>query len=197
MKIIGITGGVGAGKSQILKYIKEHCNCKIVFADDVGNLVKEPGMICYHPLIELLGDIILNPDGTINKNWMAEHIFSNPDLLVTVNGIIHPAVKEYIVNDIEDERKQGKIKIYFIEAALLIEDGYDKICDELWYIFAREEIRKQRLILSRGYSEEKIEQIIKMQRSEEEFRRFCKVVIDNSGAIEKSYEQIKAKLEEL
>lgn len=197
MKIIGITGGVGAGKSQILKYIKEHCNCKIVFADDVGNLVKEPGMSCYHPLIELLGDKILNPDGTINKNWMAERIFSNPDLLSTVNGIIHPAVKEYIVNDIEDERKQGKITIYFIEAALLIEDGYDKICDELWYIFAREEIRKQRLILSRGYSEEKIEQIIKMQRSEEEFRRYCKVVIDNSGEIEKSYEQIKAKLEEL
>lgn len=197
MKIIGITGGVGAGKSQILKYIKEHCNCKIVFADDVGNLVKEPGMSCYHPLIELLGDKILNPDGTINKNWMAERIFSNPDLLSTVNGIIHPAVKEYIVNDIEDERKQGKITIYFIEAALLIEDGYDKICDELWYIFAREEIRKQRLILNRGYSEEKIEQIIKMQRSEEEFRRYCKVVIDNSGEIEKSYEQIKAKLEEL
>ncbi|MDD3415163.1 MAG: dephospho-CoA kinase [Lachnospiraceae bacterium] len=197
MKIIGITGGVGAGKSQILKYIKEHCNCKIVFADEVGNLVKEPGMICYQPLIELLGDKILNPDGTINKNRMAECIFSNPDTLDTVNGIIHPAVKEYIVNDIEDEKVQGKISIYFIEAALLIEDGYDKICDELWYIFAREEIRKQRLILSRGYSEEKIAQIIKMQRSEEEFRRYCKVVIDNSGEIEKSYEQIKAKLEEL
>jgi dephospho-CoA kinase len=197
MKIIGITGGVGAGKSQILKYIKEHCNCKIVLADDIGNLVKEPGMSCYHPLIELLSDKILNPDGTINKNRMAECIFSNPDLLATVNGIIHPAVKEYIVNDMENERKQGKIAIYFMEAALLIEDGYDKICDELWYIYAREEIRKQRLILSRGYSEEKISQIIKMQRSEEEFRRYCKVVIDNSGEIEKSYEQIKAKLEEL
>ena len=197
MKIIGITGGVGAGKSQILKYIKEHCNCKIVFADEIGNLVKEPGMICYHPLIELLGDKILNPDGTINKGRMAECIFSNPDTLDAVNGIIHPAVKEYIVNDIEDERAQGKISVYFMEAALLIEDGYDKICDELWYIFAREEIRKQRLILSRGYSEEKIAQIIKMQRSEEEFRRYCKVVIDNSGEIEKSYEQIKAKLEEL
>jgi dephospho-CoA kinase len=197
MKIIGITGGVGAGKSQILKYIKEHCNCKIVLADDIGNLVKEPGMSCYHPLIELLGDRILNPDGMINKNRMAECIFSNPDLLATVNGIIHPAVKEYIVNDMENERKQGKIAIYFIEAALLIEDGYDKICDELWYIYAGEEIRKQRLISSRGYTEEKVTQIIKMQRSEEEFRKYCKVVIDNSKEIEKSYAQIKAKLEEL
>ena len=81
MLIIGITGGVGAGKSSVLQALKEHCNCKIVLADDVGNWVKEPGEKCYDQIVDLLGEEILQEDKTINKLKMAERIFSNACLL--------------------------------------------------------------------------------------------------------------------
>ena len=78
----------------------------------------------------------------------------------------------------------------FIEAALLIECGYDKIVDELWYIYADKEVRRQRLKESRGYSDEKIDNIFKNQLSEDKFRSHCKVVIDNSGTLEDTCKQI-------
>ena len=121
MLVIGITGGVGAGKSSILKALEEHCNCKIVLADDVGNKVKEPGQKCYLQVVELLGKDILNDDLTINRMKMAAKIFADAKMLEQVNEIIHPAVEEYILQEIENERKKQEIDVFFLEAALLIE----------------------------------------------------------------------------
>ena len=82
----------------------------------------------------------------------------------------------------------------FIEAALLIEDGYKKIVDELWYIFTKEEVRRERLKASRGYSDEKIDSIIASQLSEAEFRENSDFVIDNSGTMEESLLQIQKRM---
>ena len=101
MLVIGITGGVGAGKSRVLKALEEHCNCKIILADDVGNKVKEPGQRCYLQIIDLLGEDILKEDATIDKVKMAAKIFSDSELLEQVNKMIHPAVEEYILNEIQ------------------------------------------------------------------------------------------------
>ena len=191
MKIIGITGGVGAGKSSVLQALKEHCNCKIVLADDVGNWVKEPGQKCYDQIVDLLGEEILQEDKTINKLKMAERIFSNACLLDKVNEIIHPAVEEYILNDIAKERETGKIDVYFLEAALLIEAGYVPYLDELWYIYTEKSVRIKRLKESRAYSDEKIEQIMCKQLSEEEFRKYADFVLDNSSEFESTFTQIE------
>lgn len=180
MLIIGITGGVGCGKSRVLECLKEHCNCRIVLADDVGNLVKEPGQKCYHQIVELLGEDVLNEDSTINRQKMAERIFSDGMLLEQVNRIIHPAVKEYIINAIEFEKTNSGIDVFFLEAALLIEAGYLQYLDELWYIYSDKHVRTERLKASRQYSEKKIEQIMNSQLSEEEFRNYASVIIDNS-----------------
>lgn len=91
MKIIGITGGVGAGKTKILSYIGAHYRCRIIRADEAAHLLYEPGQECYHRLVELLGQEILNADGTIHKGKMAELIFGNKRLLDGVNKVIHPA----------------------------------------------------------------------------------------------------------
>lgn len=196
MKLIGITGGVGAGKSQLLSYIEENCNCRILLADQAAHIVKEPGQPCYARLVELLGADILQEDGFIDKQKMAAAIFSEEELLLKVNGIIHPAVKEYILLEIQKEREAGKKDAFFVEAALLIEDGYERILDELWYIYADQEVRKARLKASRGYSDEKAEQIIGSQLSDEEFRKHCKVVIDNSRSLSDTYLQIDERLKE-
>lgn len=191
MLVIGITGGVGAGKSSVLNALEEHCNCKIVLADDVGNKVKEPGQKCYESIICLLGKEILNEDRTINKQKMAEKIFSDSNVLEAVNKLIHPAVEEYILNEIQAERKKQEIDVFFLEAALLIEAGYIPYLDELWYIFSEKNVRIRRLKESRGYSEEKIEQIMGQQLSEEEFKKHADVILDNSHDLQSTFEQIK------
>lgn len=195
MKVIGITGGVGAGKSELLAYIKEHYNCQVMLADDIAHRVEEPGQKCYDELVALLGVDILKQDGAIDKSRMAERIFADRNILAQVNQIVHPAVKEYILQEMADRRREGKLDFLFIEAALLIEDGYGQILDELWYIHTDTETRRDRLKSARAYSDEKIERILREQLSEEEFRRHCKVVIDNSGSLTDAYKQIDRELE--
>lgn len=195
MRVIGITGGVGSGKSEILSYIREKYPCEIVFADNLAKELQEPGQACYGPLVKLLGRDILDRDGNIVKAAMAEKIFSDSGLLEKVNGLVHPAVVEEILRRIESAKKNGKILLFFVEAALLIENGFDKICDEMWYIYARENVRRERLMRSRGYSEEKIESIMRKQLPEEEFRKNCQVVIDNSASLAECTAQIDRILE--
>lgn len=192
MLVIGITGGVGAGKSSVLKALEEHCNCRIILADDVGNKVKEPGQLCYLQIVDLLGKDILKEDSTIDKVKMAEKIFADAWVLKQVNNIIHPAVEAYILNEIRREKENKAIDVFFLEAALLIEAGYVPYLDELWYIFSEKDVRIRRLKESRGYSEEKIEQIMKSQLSEAEFRTYADVVLDNSYEFERTFAQIKA-----
>lgn len=194
MKVIGITGGVGAGKSEILSYIKENYHCQVILADKVAHQVEEPGQRCYDKLVALLGREILQENGRIDKAKMAEKIFAGQEVLAKVNEIVHPAVKEFIVQEIADRRKEGKLDFLFVEAALLIEDGYEEIVDELWYIYAKEEVRRERLKSSRAYSDEKIDKILRKQLSEEVFRQHCRVVIDNSGRLEDACKQIDEKL---
>lgn len=196
MRLIGITGGVGAGKSTILEYIKAHYLCRIYLADEVAHVVKEPGQPCYRALVELLGRDILEEDGRIHKGRMAEKIFRDENLLEQVNAIVHPAVQEYMLEKIQKARQEGQTELFFIEAALLIECGYRDIVDEMWYIYAEEDMRRQRLRDSRGYTLEKIEQIMNSQLTEEAFRAGSDFVIDNSGTPEESFRQIRGKLED-
>ena len=197
MLVIGLTGGVGAGKSSVIKALEEHCNCKIVLADDVGNKVKEPGQPCYLKIVDLLGTDILKDDSTIDRVRMAEKIFADAKILEKVNHIIHPAVEEYISTSIQAEREKKEIDIFFLEAALLIESGYIPYLDELWYIFSEKDVRIKRLKESRGYSDEKIEQIMTKQLSDEEFRKYADVVLDNSHEFQKTLEQIKTECSRL
>lgn len=196
MRVIGITGGVGAGKSQVLDYLKEKTDCRIIIADQVAHALEEPGEICYEQIIDLLGPGIVSEDGRIDKGKMAARIFDDREILAKVNEIIHPAVKSYITEAIDKARKEEKPKYLFIEAALLIEDGYEQIVDELWYIHADAEVRRGRLKAGRGYSDERIDRIMREQLPEEVFYRHCPVVIDNSGTLENVYSQIEKKLGE-
>lgn len=190
MKAIGITGGIGAGKSEVLSILKECSNCRILLADELAKQLEGRNNVCYTPLIELLGRDILDEDEQINPKAMADKIFSDKNLLDNVNEIIHPAVKNKILEELDYEEKRGAIDYFFLEAALLIEDGYDLILDEIWYIYASEETRRKRLKESRGYSDAKIDKILSKQLKDETFRRYCMVVINNDGNVLDTREQI-------
>lgn len=196
MKVIGITGGVGAGKTEILTYLGKRADCRVIVADKVAHDLKKRGGVCYDRIVALLGNEIVAEDGEIDNVRMAAEIFTDKRLMGQVNGIIHPAVKEYILDEIDKERKEGKLHYLFIEAALLIEDGYTAIVDEMWYIHTDEKIRRDRLKASRGYSDKKIDDIMCQQLSEEDFYRNCCVVIDNSKSLAGTYRQIDKKLGE-
>lgn len=196
MRIIGITGGIGSGKTEILSYISEKYNCKVLLADQIAHKVKEPGRKCYEELIRLLGEDILLDNAQIDHAKMALKIFADQNILKKVNDLIHPAVKEYILSEITQAVKAQQLDFLFIEAALLIEDGYIDIVDELWYIYAVEETRRNRLKQSRSYSDEKIDGILKSQLSDENYRKHCKVLINNSGNLQDTLKQVDKKLEE-
>ncbi|MCM1046183.1 MAG: dephospho-CoA kinase [Candidatus Gastranaerophilales bacterium] len=192
---IGITGGVGAGKSEILHYIKTHYKCRVYLADEVAHLVKRPGTKCFDELKTLLGGDIVAASGEIDRALMAERIFADPELLAQVNDIVHPAVRAFLLERLAEAKADPEVELFFVEAALLIETGYRELVDEMWYIYADEGSRIERLREGRGYGEEKSRRIMERQLTEAVFRENCDFVLDNSGPIEDSYRQIDKKLE--
>lgn len=196
MKVIGITGGVGSGKSRVLSYLEEKHHAVICQADRVAWELQKPGQKCYSEIVEHFGTSILNEDKTINRKVLGQIVFGNDAKLQVLNAIMHPAVKCEIQKRILQEKGNGT-KLFFLEAALLIEEHYDEICDELWYIYTSEQIRRQRLKESREYSDEKINAIMASQLSEEMFRKACKVVIENNGLFDETCERLDDAIEKL
>ena len=195
MHFIGITGGVGAGKTAILSYLESNYPCRVMLADEIAHDVMEPGRDCYRKLQELFAkDQVFEADGQIDRKRMAQVLFSDEEKRLALNNIVHPAVKQYVIDEMNRERAEQKNKVLILEAALLIEEHYDEICDELWYIYTSENIRRQRLKASRHYTDEKITDMIASQPSEDTFRQACQAVIDNSGDFEDTKRQIGDKL---
>ena len=150
MQVIGITGGAGAGKSAILEYLVQNYRVKSLEADRIAQMLMEPGTDCYQKLMKFLPAEAYNPDDTINRPALAALLFDSEELRRQVNEAVHPAVKEYILVQIAEQQRIGVMDFIIIEAALLIEEHYEEICDELWYIYATEDTRRQRLMQSRG-----------------------------------------------
>ena len=193
MKFIGITGGVGAGKSAILSYLDQKPDIRVMLADEIAHELMKKGTACYDKILAAFKDAdILDASGEFDRGKLAFVIFSDEKKREKMNGIVHPAVKEYVKEQYRLEKARGQLSCLVLEAALLIEEHYDEICDELWYIYTREEIREARLMESRGYSREKVQQIFSSQLKEAEYRKHCGVVIDNNEGLEEMHRQIDA-----
>lgn len=195
MRVIGITGGAGAGKSEILRFIEKEYDAKVVLADVLAQELMQPGTDCFKKICAAFGaENVCLADGSINRAKLAADIFSDSKKRLALNAIVHPAVKRRILAMIDEERNAGIYSYFILEAALLIEDGYDKICDELWYIDASRQIRRRRLKEGRGYSDEKTEAVFASQLGEEEYRKHCGTVIENNGSLEEAFCRIRAAL---
>ena len=194
MKVIGITGGIGTGKSTVLNILQQYYDAYIVETDKLAHHLMSPGQSAYNEIVEYFGAEIICEDTTIDRSKLGQIVFHNKEKLHRLNEIVHPAVKEYIINDIVKKRQEQKVTYYIIEAALLIEDGYKSICDEMWYIYSSQETRLKRLLADRGGNEEKWIQVMKNQATETFYRDNCDVMIDNSYNVEKTMETIKGLL---
>lgn len=185
MKVIGITGGVGAGKSRILSILKEEYQVEIILADEVAKELEEPGMEGYRQLVETFGTGILGPDGEINRAGLAALIFQDKEALQKVNAIIHPLTWE----EIKRRTAVSTAHLVAVEAALFDESS-KTLCEELWFVDTLEENRIDRLMTNRGYSRQKCLDIIANQKDRSFFLNLADVVIDNNGSIEDVRRQI-------
>lgn len=184
--VIGITGGVGAGKSAVLAHLRER-GAFVIEADAVARELMGPGSGILREIADSFGEDVLLPDGSLDRAKLSDIVFSDRGKLKLLNSLTHPAVKREIKKRAEAARRERPV---FVEAALLIEDHYEEICDRFWYVYAPDEVRRARLKASRGYSDEKISAILKNQLGDKEFRSHCAAVIDNGGARRETEEQI-------
>lgn len=194
MKIIGITGGVGSGKSRVLEYLAKRSETVICQADQVAWQLQQPGETCYDRIKNFFGTDILSEEQTIDRRRLGAIVFADGEKLAILNRIMHPAVKERVKKMIAKAEEKG-CDLFVLEAALLIEDHYDAICDELWYIYADRQVRTDRLKKSRGYTDEKIRRIMQAQIDEEQYKAGCDRVIDNSGDFAYTCRQVDKALE--
>lgn len=188
MRVIGITGGVGSGKSRVLAYLRDAYGAVICQMDETARSLQKKGTQCFERITETFGQEILDEQGELDRTALGSIVFSSEEKLARLNEIVHPEVIRQVKQDILSKAAQGR-KLYVVEAALLPDVGKE-LCDELWYIYADEKIRRERLKESRGYTDEKISQMIASQPKEEKFRLSCSVVIDNSGSFEDTMKQI-------
>ena len=183
MKVIGITGGIGSGKSLVTGIMKEKYHALILDTDGIAKKQMEPGGVSYPEVIEFFGPEILNQEGAIDRHKLSMIVFEDKDKRLKLNEITHPKVLVEVKEEIERHRYLDDVSYLMIETALMIESGYNYVCDEVWYVYAPEEIRKEWLKKSRSYSEEKIASIFENQSKAEAFRNRFPKVIENVGDI--------------
>lgn len=193
MIIIGVTGGMGAGKSRVLAYLEEKWNARTIRLDDISRDLLARNGLCYEQTIHIFGEEIVKPDGDLDRALIARMIFEDSRLRDRLNALVHPAVKAE-VRRIAEEMRQLDAGLLVVEAALLIEGGYREICDELWYIYADEAVRRKRLKSSRGYTDERIDGTFATQLSDNAFRACVDFVVDNSGSFEDAARAIDSHL---
>ena len=193
MIIIGVTGGMGAGKSRVLAYLEEKWNARTIRLDDISRDLLARNGLCYDETIHIFGKKIVKPGGELDRALIAKMIFEDSRLRDRLNALVHPAVKAQ-VRWIAEEMRQLDAGLLVVEAALLIEGGYKEICDELWYVYADEEVRRERLKESRGYTDERIDGTFATQLSDEVFRANVDFVINNSGSFEETAKVIDSHL---
>lgn len=210
--VLGITGGAGSGKTTIVEKVAEMVPVVFLHCDEIAHKLMEPGGPSYDALVKEFGTEILT-DTTesgrkdaggfpaISRPKLAAVAMATENTRKRLNELTHPLVQKAVEEELarlEAEKFQG---VAVIEAALLIEAGYKEICDFLWYVYAPLADRIRRMKKKRGYSDEKIANILAGQLSEEEFRAHADVVIENPDrhCYKQSKEltiQIRARLKE-
>src|SRR5690606_28985502 len=136
MKVIGITGGIGSGKSLVADIMIMKYNAYLINTDMIAKEQMMPDGISYPGIVEYFGEEILNKDGTIDANKLADIVFKDKEKLLKLNSLTHPNVLTEVKRIIAGMREGKKTPYCIIETALMIESGYDFVCDEVWYVYS-------------------------------------------------------------
>lgn len=179
--IIGLTGGAGSGKSHIAGLLAVRFKVCHINTDRISQQQMMKGGCVYEKVLECFGEEFLSADGEINRKKLGEYIFNRPEELALLNSITHPPVRTEVERLMREAQESG-YDVVLLESALLIEAGYKGICDEVWYVYATRKTRKTRLIETRGYSEERIRDMLRRQKTDKFFREHADYVIQNDAS---------------
>ncbi len=184
--IIGVTGPIGAGKSTVIRILRE-LGADAIDADQVAHEVMEPGGAAYRAVVEAFGPGILTDNGRIDRARLAQIVFRDPEALKRLESIVHPAVFEEIKRRIEASDRA----VIALEAIKLLEAGLSiTICDEVWVVVADPQVQMRRL-RERGMDEGEARRRMAAQLPREAYVRRADVVIDNSGSLEALRQQVE------
>ena len=196
MKVYGITGGAGTGKSEVIKMLQQNFGGCVIMSDEVARELMQKGNISYQLIVEYFGRDILMDDGEIDRKKLADHVFNNKEALEKLNSMTHPYVKDEIRKLIAEAEDSGECRFVALESAILLECGYEDICDEFWYVYTKPEIRRQCMKETRNYSDEKVDSVMRNQQPDEVFFEQCSFVIKNNTTLSDVYAQLKEKLDQ-
>lgn len=187
MYVIGLTGGIGSGKSTVATILEEQ-GAAVLNADLVGHEVYLPGRPAWQEIVDAFGRDVLAPDGTIDRKKLGAAVFSDPRALKRLNRIVHPRMKGMMRERLAELDRDG-VGVAVLEAALLFDAGWDDLTDEIWVTVAPPEVAAQRAAQRSGLPVEQVLERIKAQMSNEERVRRSHVVIDTSGDLEDTRRQ--------
>ena len=181
--VIGLTGGIGAGKSTVTQVLEE-LGAAVIDADKVGHQIYLPELPAWREIVETFGREVLHADRTINRQALGKIVFTDPEALRTLNRIVHPKMFERMAELIAELRARGGIKAIVIEAAILIEANWQPLADQIWLVVASEPVVIERLAKQRNLSPEQARTRIAAQLSDEERLKHAQVVIRNDGSLD-------------
>jgi len=191
MKVIGLTGGIGSGKSTVSQFLAE-LGALILDADRVGHEALKPDTEVWRELVAAFGQQILTPDGNIDRAKLGDIVFGNPESLSQLNQIMHPRMYDTVKAQLEEYRRQG-VDVVVLEAPLLIEAGWTSLVDEIWVTVASEATVLRRLKERIGLSESESLARIRSQLSSDERIRQANVVINTDCSLD----ELRARVGEL
>ena len=189
-KVYGITGGAGTGKSEVMRLLREEFGGFTILSDDVARQLTRKGKISYKLIVEHFGEEILGEDGEIDRTRLAAIVFNDKEALNQLNSMTHPYVREEIHRLIREAKESGLYRFAALESAILLDAGYENECDEFWYVYTDPEIRRARMKETRGYSDERVDAVMKSQGNDKENMKKCDFVIINNTTLEEVKRQL-------
>ncbi|MGH7780331.1 MAG: dephospho-CoA kinase [Candidatus Binataceae bacterium] len=183
MLTIGLTGGIGSGKSAVAKILAE-LGAPSLDADKVGHSIYAPGGPAYKDVVAAFGEQILAADGTVDRKKLGPIVFGDPAKLTKLNSIVHPKMLAEMRAMVAAMRTRGETRPIVVEAAILIEANWTPMCDEIWVVTAARERVIERVERDRGMVREQTEARIRAQISDADRLRHASLVIKNDGTMD-------------
>ena len=188
---IGLTGGIGSGKSTVAKML-EDLGATVIHADAVGHEVYLPQTVGWRRVTEAFGSAIVKPDQTIDRQKLGAIVFRDQEALKRLNAIVHPLIYAEIQRRMSALRASGVIGPVVVEAAILIEANWLPLVDEVWLVVAGKEAVVERLASQRSLSPDDVSRRVDAQLSDAERRKVAHVVIENRGSIDELRQRVRS-----
>jgi len=195
MKIIGLTGGIGSGKSTAAQFLAE-LGAEVVDLDKAGHEALKKAGLVYKKVVKEFGEAILGYDGEINRARLGRIVFKDREALKRLNAIVHPAIDKAVENKVNESRRKG-IKVVVLEAAAMLEAEKTWQVDEVWIIKSKKKTVLSRLKERSGYTEAEVKRRIRLQMTDKERIKHANVVINNDGTPEELKARVKAEWQKL